>query len=567
MATGKTMTRLGAWVASIPAWFRAEPHRLLVALLLFVGFLLRLWFLPDARFTGDESFFFQESTLAAWGENLPWRGPPVTGGPLHHPGGTFYLLMAIPLVLVSSPLACMALVAALNTLAYGLLYATVGRLMGRRVGIVFLLLLVFSPWSFFYSDRIWNSNIVLVLTALFFWGLVGALQTRRALRIFWATFALVVFPQFHLSVPLLVAVAVVLLALYRPRLHLWATLGGIGAALLTYIPYAAHELGHDFSNTRLFFDRVGGEAVGSVEAVRGLLGFFLLPTNEVSYFVERGFWFRHDTWAYYADGPGLGGMTAFFGGGVGGTLLTAAMVASVVAATLGIVALVGVLVTDRERRRALLRENPLVPAFGVALAVIPLVFLFSKKGYFPHYIYPLYPLAFVPLLVLVWRFRARRALYALCVGAALLHAVAGVAVSGTYYKEVDAKFSVRTASEVVHAIYDTARDRTCHISYDIERSRLSPFPLLRLARWGYQRPIHLDDRADLRYRIFSPTRYAAFRELPSRRQRIRGLPVTGERHLTHVVLMWGERGAPPLTSADDVGTPRDRREGRTPPGR
>ena len=115
-------------------WIVADPYRLTAAALLGVGAALRLLFLPEARFTGDEAFFFQEATRAAWGEWLPWVGPPVTGGPLRHPGGTFYLLMALPLTLSRSPLAAMGFVVALNTVAYGLLGAMVRRLMGPPRG-------------------------------------------------------------------------------------------------------------------------------------------------------------------------------------------------------------------------------------------------------------------------------------------------------------------------------------------------------------------------------------------------------------------------------------------------
>lgn len=533
-------SRLAATAAAVPRWFGADPYRIAAAGLLVLGFALRMVFLPDARLTGDEAFFYERALKAAQGEWLPWIGPPVSGAELRHPGGSFYLLMSLPLLLSSSPAAAMVWVSLLNVLAYGLLYATVRRFMGPRVGIAFLVLLVFSPWSFFYSDRIWNSNIVLVLTALFLWALSHVAVRPRSKRVFWAVFALVVFPQFHLSVPLLVFVALVVLVVYRPRLHWWATLGGLVAGAATYIPYLVQEARSGFRNTQLLLHRVGGDASAGTEVLRGLLGFGLLPTAEVSYFAERGYWFRHDVASYYGDGPGLAGMQEFFGGGATGTLLTVWMGLSVLLAGAGLVALVWVLLADRERRRQLLRENPLVPAFLAAPVAIALAFGLSHKPFFPHYIYPLYPLAFVPVLVLVWRLRHTRVL-AVLLALLVAGAAANVAISGQYYRRVDAVVGLEASEAVLRTVYEVGRDRTCAISYDVEKSRLHPQPLQRLATHYFRRPISLDRGAPLRFRILTPTRFAVLAKRPKAQRRIDGVAIRGVRNLGAAVLVWADR--------------------------
>jgi hypothetical protein len=517
-----------------------SPSRLAVLALLGLALFLRLLFLPDARFTGDEALFYEQATRAAWGEWFPWIGPVVTDGPLHHPGGTFYLLMALPLTVTRSPLGPMALVAFLNVLAYGLLYCVIARRYGAGVGLLFLGLLVFSPWSFFYSDRIWNSNLVLPLAALFLWAVCHVLDTPRSPRLFWAVFALVLLPQFHLSVLLLGVLGLLLLVIYRPPLRWRSALFGLGAGLMFYVPYLVVEVRTGFANTRLLFTGTAGGGDGPREALRALAGFLTLPTAELSYFAERGFWFPHDVFAYYQTGAGLAGLAEFAGGGVPGALLVAALLLSVLLAAVGLVFLC-VRAVARPRQVV---ADPLDLSFLLSLVIVPAVFLASNKPFFPHYIYPLYPLAFVAPLaalrpLLACR-RARRTAVAAAVALVAVVAVSQVALSARYYADVDSPFGVRSTTQAVETILDVAQGGPVDISFDVEKSRLGPQPLLRLARRQYLQQIAYDPAAARRVRIFSPSRWQVFQALPESRQRIRGARVSGFRVFPRVVIVWAE---------------------------
>jgi len=544
-ASSRLLAVLGAAPGAAATWLRADPARGAAAGLLLAGLVARLVFLPDARFTGDESLFWEVSLGVADLRWFPTLGPAVTGGPLHHPGGTFYLLMSLPLFLTTSPLAPMVLVVLLNLAGYALLYTTFRRVVGRRAALVFLALLVFNPASFFYSDRIWNSNLVLPLTALVLWGLVDAVQRPRSARIGWTVFALALYPQFHLSVVLLVPVVLTVWAVHRPRLNGRAALWGLVAAAALYVPYLVHELGSGFANTRLLGAAMGAKADALTEAVRGTLGFLLLPTAEPSYFAARGYWFDHHVLRWYGgEGPGVAGTVDFLGGGAPGALLAAAAgftVAVMGACVLGL--FVAVAVSGRARR-ALLRQNPLVPAFLAALAVVPLLLALSKKSFVPHYVFPLYPLAFVPVVVAVERLTRRRAAFVVAGALTAVVAVADVGIAARFYDQVDATVGYDSSAEVVRAVYDVGRDRSCRIGFDIEKSRLDARPYVRLAAGHFGRPIHEVDDADLRFRVFDHGRYAWFRSLPEPRQRIDGARVAGTKTLEHVVLVWGDRALP-----------------------
>ena len=523
-------------------WFVSTPIRPLVAGLLALAFALRLWFLPEARFTGDEALFYENATRAAWGEWFPWIGPLVTDGPLHHPGGTFFLLMALPLTITRSPLGPMALIALMNVLAYGLLYCIFARLWSVRVGLLMLGLMLFSPWSFFYSDRIWNSNLVLPLAAIFLWALFHVLSRPRARHLFWVLWALVLMPQFHLSVVLLVALGGALLLLYRPPLHWWSGLMGLLAGLVFYLPYLVMELKTGFANTRLLWTGASGESEGAGAALDSLMGFLVLPSAEMSYFAARGFWFPHDLLDYYVRGPGLAGLAEFLGGGIIGALLVALVLFSLALVMTGLALALATSCGALLRGR---RLEPLSAALLLSLAIIPATFLLSGKPFFPHYIYPLYPLAFVAPLHALRPLTTHRAGFPAAVGLVALVALAEVTITARYYREVDAPIGVASSTEVVRAIHEVG-DELGHfgpvsISFDIEKSRLSPQPLLRLARRRFVRPIQTHPRAELAYRIFSRARWEQFQSLPPHQRRIAAAPVGGSRELEHVVLAWSHR--------------------------
>ena len=269
------------------------------------------------------------------------------------------------------------------------------------------------------------------------------------------------------------------------------------------------------------------------------MGFLTLPSGEMSYFAERGYWFRHEQLAYYADGAGLKRMAAFFGEGPAGSFLVALMLLSVALAAAGLLYTTFYGLTSLRNPR---REwNPLAVGFVAALVAAPLVFLLSGKPYYPHYIYSLYPLAFVPLLFLfrrAFRSRALGVVLAVVLGAV---ATGQVAMSAVYYDRVDSVVGVESSGEIVRTIYETGQDQRCHISFDVEKSRLNASPLQRLARWSFARPLRVDRRASLRYRVFSPARWEHFTKLPPHRQTLGGRPVAHFRVLSHAVLAWTER--------------------------
>lgn len=528
------------------AWLRADPARIVAAALLLGGVVARLVFLPDARFTGDESLFWERALSVADLRWFPTEGPAVTGGPLRHPGGTFFLLMSLPLFFSTSPLGPMVLVVLLNTAAYALLYATARSVVGRRAALVFLALLVFNPASFFYSDRIWNSNLVLPLTALLLWGLVDAVKRPPSPRIAWTVFALVLYPQFHLSVVLLVPVVLAVWAVHRPRLHRRAALGGLLGGLALYVPYLVMEIAHGFPNTRQLGAAMGTRADGLAEAIRGTIGFLQLPTADISYFAERGYWFDFQVLDWYgAKGPGLDGLIAFLGGGTAGTILGGAAALTVALAALALLGLLVALAVSGAARRRLLREDPLVPAFLAALVTVPALLAVSGKAFVPHYVFPLYPLAFVPLLVAVERLTRRRAAFVAVAALTGAIVVADVGIAARYYAQVDALVGLDRSEEVVRAIYAAGRDRSCRITFDIEKSRLDARPYVRLANGHFGRPIHETLDADLRFKVFSTSRYEHFAKTPEPYRRLDGARVQGTVHLEDVVLVWSDRAAKP----------------------
>ena len=83
----------------------SEPRRtrLIALVLLGLGLAFRLWALPSARFTGDESYFWATARNIATFDASATFGPAMTGSSAFHPSPLFYYLMAFPQRLGVSP--------------------------------------------------------------------------------------------------------------------------------------------------------------------------------------------------------------------------------------------------------------------------------------------------------------------------------------------------------------------------------------------------------------------------------------------------------------------------------
>ena len=214
---------------------------------------VRLSLISNARFSGDESQFYAIAREVAAGRVFPTMGPPLSGGSARHPGGGFFLLMAMSQLVARSPESANAWVALLGAASVWLFWSAM-RSVDRSGATIAAFLMACSPWSVLYADRIWNSNVVGLFVALAFW---ASMQIRARPSSRWAAllvFACAVMPQFHMSAPAYWSAIAALIGFRRINLR-WAAIGGL-AAVVAYMPYLVSEVKSGFENG----SRIRGES-------------------------------------------------------------------------------------------------------------------------------------------------------------------------------------------------------------------------------------------------------------------------------------------------------------------
>jgi hypothetical protein len=385
---------------------------------------VRLWLSRHAQFGGEESVFYETVRKLADGRAFPRLGPPVTGGSARHPGGLFFYLLAPSQLVSATPEAAYAWVALLGAISVWLFWAAVRRAgFGGWGAFVAGLLMALSPWSVFYADRVWNSNVVGILVALAFYAAVRVRERPSTRWVAVLVFSSLIMPQVHLSAPVVWVALAVLVGPRRVNLR-WAALGAT-AALVAYVPYLASEWASGFGNVRSYLRESGGLPARVPLAVPLYVARFL--TLDTSYFERSG----HSlpvTQRQLIESALFGDPCRPFH-----PLRLAALGLSAVLAVSAVVSAV--------RCRAW-RPFGLATAAGV-LADMALVG-WSRKVVFPHYVQPLLPFLFTVFATLPRRWWV--ALLVAAYGLGALDAVAMVA------RHMDAKNSLPVQRRVIERL-------------------------------------------------------------------------------------------------------------------
>ena len=472
-------------------------YRPLVLLFLVLGLAFRLWVVPSARLTGDESDHWFKARQVAVGDRRPVYGTEITGSAAHLPGPALYYLLAVPQTLGPSPYWGSGFVVLLHLLAAALLYRLVRLARGPRAGLIAAVLVAFAPWDVLYGDRIWASCVAPV------WGAVALYAAVRArAQPAWLgplVFLTLVLPQMHLSVPVLWAACATVLVLRGPtRWPRRPIVIGLALTALAYAPTLVAELGSAFENTRRILAHGGGAAPWA-EALTSPLKVFgyavLYATSEIGYHWARGYWgggfseadayFTVDGLARWwrLHGPYLAlGHAVSVGVAMTGWALAIRATARDVAAA-------------RARRSALEPSTTLTIAMLVGLAVGAVLLLATRKTYFPHYANILMPMLLAPVALgldagLTAAGRWRLAGWA-AIGISVATMAAGTA---RYYRQVDALNGLGATMSMVDRIMaepGPVRLRFAHFA--------NAYAWHRVAEGIHGRRLPVDDRAPVTF--------------------------------------------------------------------
>ncbi|MEL7372702.1 MAG: hypothetical protein AAFN74_27495, partial [Myxococcota bacterium] len=486
-----------------------KATRRVALVLLMVTIAFRLWAVPFARFTGDESDYWYKSRQVAVGAYRPVYGPEITGSAARLPGPAYYYLMAVPQTLGASPYLGSAFVVVLHGLAAWLLFLLTSAARSPRAGLLALALVAFAPWDVLYADRIWGSCVVPVWGAL---AVFAAAKSRE--RPAWMglmVFLALVLPQLHLSVPVLWATCIILLGMNPPSRWPWRWIAlGTGLAVLAYLPPLIAELNSNFSNTRAILTHGGGRASWRIAATAPLKVFgyaWLYATSEIGYHWARGYW-----------GGGFSEAAAYFSQkglrhwwGQHGTGLALAHLTSIAVAGLGWGTAIARMIRYFRSRRArdphsvTRAEAAMTTALFGGLVVASTLLLLARKTYFPHYANILMPMFLMPVAIGldVWLDRAR----AKWVVAIAIATSMGAMALGTirYYRQVDALNGLGPTLSMVAQVADdepAARIRFTYFN--------NSYAWRRLAQAVYNTDLP-GRRADVQYTVHNRTAFTGNR--------------------------------------------------------
>ena len=482
----------------------APEHRIatFAALVSVVGVAMRVWSIRQARFSGEESWFWSIGRDIATGKAFPALGHPITGSTARHPGAAFFWLIGVTQLPGPSPLAAYAAFSLGGWVALGLLSRAVSRAFDPATGIAFFALASVSPWWVVYTNAAWPGYLFPTLCALVLLCLTAMVERPEASRGARAglAFLLVIGFQVHLSLLHYWLMALVILAIWRPRVGR-AALVGAAVGVACYLPYLIDEIRHGFANTLAIAQRSQGGA-RSWNILAGLLfDFGAFSTTDVSYLWNQGFWHPFDPLAFWR-GPGLTATAGFFAPVGAAPIAWAALLASW-ALTLGAWIWFAATLRRRLRSGGHPAGNVLVVACLVAVGGIPLFYLLSGKGGYPHYVSAVLPLAFLPPALALGKLLMHRvARWGAVVYLLLFAGGSGLATSGYY--AVDSRWSVPQSTAAVQFILEQTREpdgrrRPFRLEFGFAPSFPNAYALL--ARYVYGAPFLVSGASSDTFRV------------------------------------------------------------------
>lgn len=227
-------------------------HGLALGLALLVGAVLRLLWLGDTSFLGDQAQLLAVGQSAALHRAFILTGIPSSLGSLNPPVSTW---LYAPFALVSGPLGATIFTALANLAAVALLYALTARYLNRVAAFSAALLYATASGPVHYARFIWQQNLLAPVIILFFWVMLRAVVERRRGWLGWAVLLCGVAIELHpTAAPLLGLIVVGLTFTWRHlrRRDLLWTAAAIVALVGPTILWEALSHGYDMAGAARF---------------------------------------------------------------------------------------------------------------------------------------------------------------------------------------------------------------------------------------------------------------------------------------------------------------------------
>ncbi|MEI6815064.1 MAG: hypothetical protein WCL14_00540 [Bacteroidota bacterium] len=184
----------------------------LIWVFIFLGIVLRLIWLPDMEWKGDEQWMFEHSQQSVHGGQFPLVGMESSGG-IVNPGLSVWIFSAMSFV-CSTPVGMARGVAMINVISILGFVLFVMKKVGEKERMIWLwglALASVSPLAVLFSRKIWEQDVIVLFSMLtivgnayrakrsgaFVWGLAGAMVGQIHMSGFFYALGLVVFTVVH----------------------------------------------------------------------------------------------------------------------------------------------------------------------------------------------------------------------------------------------------------------------------------------------------------------------------------------------------------------------------------
>jgi hypothetical protein len=159
----------------------------------------------------------------------------------------FFLYMLVPPMLISpDPIFLTGFIALINVFSVLLLFFFVKKFFNETTALISSAMLAVNQWAIIFSRTIWQQNVLIFFTILFFWFLFNFAFANKKLHLIWAILFLGIISQLHQLGMLLGLILLVCIIIFRKNVTFKNLLIGFFLLLLLYLPFIAFEIKNDW---------------------------------------------------------------------------------------------------------------------------------------------------------------------------------------------------------------------------------------------------------------------------------------------------------------------------------
>ncbi|MBM4387945.1 MAG: hypothetical protein FJ088_09435, partial [Deltaproteobacteria bacterium] len=375
-----------------------------------------------------------------------------------------------------------------------------------------ILLVSFNPHSIFFSDRLWNPNLLFPLgtVVLYFLCKAGLItsptpsengdnrQTASGFTYFMAVFLPVISLQFHLSGAVLIASVFALLMFNLKKINIRASLTGLLAGFALYVPYIISDASNGFRNSRALLSHIEQVSFPLSETARAAWYFINVCSTDITYYLAKAFWFPLEEWKFFADPEKAGRVASFYGAGTLHGGVSEAMVILSLLLTLSSF-FYCVFLAAKKAFSGDLKNSPIF-YFVITFIMTILSFMTSGKAFYMHYVILSLPVAIIPFAVLIERLMNTQSRLFIALAAAAV-SLAAIPAVHRYYSLDEGRLGLSTLKPVAAEILEDSNGADFNVNISLDNTRASDYSMAVLAKYYFKKPWKDRKNAGIEYNI------------------------------------------------------------------